>query len=226
MCGRFAITLSVQTMAGIFAAVPSNDVPDGARYNVCPTQQVAVCTAEGPGGARRLRAMRWGFVPQWYDTHGGGPLLINARSESVAQKPAFRAAVRERRCLIPADGFYEWHKAAGGARLPWYVTRADGAPMVFAGIWQDWDRGDQHLTACAILTTPSGPDIAHIHDRAPLILDPGAWAKWLGEAGPGAARLMQPPPVGTLVAHRVGVAVNSSRAQGPDLRAPLPDAAI
>ena len=101
----------------------------------------------------RLRPMRWGFLPAWYKTPTDGPVIINARSETVAEKPAFRNAIRSRRCLVPASGFYEWTAGEGGKRLPWYITRADGAPMAFAGVWQEWEREGQRLTTCAIVST-------------------------------------------------------------------------
>ena len=217
MCGRFAITLPVEAMARLFDAVPGNDVPGDPRYNVCPTTPVAVCTA-GEGG-RRLRAMRWGFLPHWYKTPSDGPLLINARSETVAEKPAFRQACRERRCLIPVDGFYEWTREEGRQPLPWYIHRADGAPLVLGGIWQEWESAGQGpIAACAIVTCPAGPGMDSIHDREPLVVEPGDWPLWLGEAGHGAARLMKPAAPGVLAWHRVGTEVNSNRAAGPGLR--------
>jgi putative SOS response-associated peptidase YedK len=165
--------------------------------------------------------MRWGFLPHWYRTETDGPLLINARAESVATKPAFRAAARERRCLVPASGFYEWTKDAEGRRLPWYITRADGAPMAFGAIWQDWEREGRAHRTVAIVTVEARGDVATLHHRCPLVLEPESWAKWLGEAGHGAATLMAPPPDGTLRWHRVDPRVNSNRAEGPDLIAPL-----
>lgn len=218
MCGRFTLTDPAEAIARLFGARPDNDLPQGPRYNICPTQPVLAVTAEP---ARRLRAMRWGFVPAWYDSPSGGPLLINARAETVADKPAFRAAIRARRCLIPASGYYEWETTPDGRKLPWYIRRADGAPLVLAGLWQDWDRNGQHLTACATLTTAAGPCTAHIHDREPVLVAPADWPLWLGEAGHGAARLLRASPEGALVAHRVGTAVNSNRAEGPGLIAPL-----
>ena len=128
MCGRFAITLPNDAMAQLFDARPANDLPDVPNYNVCPTTQIAVARSDETG--RRLEPMRWGFLPHWYKTPTDGPLLINARAETVAEKPAFRAACRERRCLIAATGFYEWTKDAEGKRLPWFISRADGAPSV------------------------------------------------------------------------------------------------
>ena len=219
MCGRFVITHPDEALAKLFDAAPANDLPEGPRYNVCPTQQVAAVRAED--GTRLLVPMRWGFLPHWYKTPSDGPLLINARAESIAEKPAFRAAARERRCIVPATGFYEWTKDEEGKRLPWYITRADSAPLAFAAIWQDWARGDETLRTVAIVTTEAGADIAAIHHRCPVVLEPADWALWLGEAGHGAARLMTAPPEGTLRWHRVDPKVNSNRAQGPGLIEPL-----
>lgn len=215
MCGRFTITHPNEALAALFAAVPGNDLPPSPRYNICPTQPVGVVTAED--GQRRLRAMRWGFLPGWYKSPTDGPLIINARSDTVATKPAFREAIRARRCLIPASGFYEWSAGEDGARLPWYVTRRDGQPMAFAGLWQRWSEID----TCAMVTTEAGPGMAAIHHREPVILDPADWALWLGEAGHGAAVLMRAVPDGVLQAHRVDPAVNSNRASGPELIAPI-----
>ncbi len=206
-------------MARLFDAVTANDLPPVPRFNICPTQQIHVVTAAD--GARRLGAMRWGFLPHWYKTMSDGPLLINARAKTLAEKPAFRAAARARRCLVPADGFYEWTKDAQDARLPWYIRRRDEAPLVMAGLWQDWGGDAARITSCAIVTTAASADIAPLHHRMPLILDPADWPLWLGEAGHGAATLMRPGPEGRLEAWRVDPAVNSNRAEGADLRQPL-----
>lgn len=219
MCGRFAITLPPDAMVQLFNAVPSNDLPPVPNYNVCPTNPVHAVLVEE--SARRLQALRWGFVPHWYKALNDGPLLINARSETVAEKPAFRAAVRARRCLVPATGFYEWTKDDEGNRLPWFIRRADGEPMVFAGLWQDWQRGEEHVRSCAIVTTAAEGEMARIHDRQPVVLEPGDWALWLGEEGHGAAPLMRATAPGTLAMHRVDRAVNSNRASGPELIEPL-----
>lgn len=212
MCGRMAITLPHDAMAQLFEAVPDNDLPDVPNYNVCPTVQVHTVTSGE--GVRRLRGMRWGFVPHWYKKPNDGPLLINARGETVAEKPAFRAAVRERRCLIVASGFYEWTVTPEKARLPWYITPANGAALVMAGVWQDW--GDLGAT-CAVVTTAANPVMAQIHKRMPVVLRPEDWPLWLGEAGKGAAVLMKAALEDALVFHRVDPAVNSNRASGPEL---------
>lgn len=219
MCGRFAITLPDDAMAGLFKATPANDMPPVPRYNVCPTTPIAVVV--NAGGARRYGPMRWGFIPKWYKTPTDGPLLFNARSETLAQKPSFAQAARKRRCLIPASGFYEWTKE-GETRLPWYITRTDAEPMVFAGVWQSWtDTEGARIATCAIVTTAATGGMATLHDRVPVILNEGDWAKWLGEDGHGAARLMAPLPDGELRFQRVGTAVNSNRAQGPELIEPI-----
>lgn len=206
-------------MAQIFDAVLSNDLPTGDRFNICPTQSLGVVTSEQ--GARRLRPMRWGFLPHWYKTTRDGPLLINARSETIAEKPAFRAAVRSRRCLIPATGFYEWTKAEDGTRLPWYFTPRDKAPLVFAGIWQAWEKeGAAHVT-CAVVTCGAGGEMAQVHHREPVSLTPDNWATWLGETDTKAAPLLQPAEDGYYTRHRVARAVNSNRAEGPELIAEL-----
>jgi putative SOS response-associated peptidase YedK len=219
MCGRFAITLPDDAMARLFEAAPANDLPEVPNYNVCPTNRIhAVVSGEG---GRRLLAMRWGFIPHWYKTPSDGPLLINARAETIAEKPAFRAACRARRCLIPASGFYEWTKDAEGNRLPWYIRRTDGAPVAFAGVWQGWDRDGEALTTVAIVTTEAAGRVAEIHHRMPVPVAPEDWALWLGEAGKGAAALMHAPADEIFAAHRVDPQVNSNRAHGPDLIEPI-----
>ena len=219
MCGRYAITLAREAMAQIFEAVPGNDLPEVPNFNVCPTN--AVHTVRSSDGTRSLSAMRWGFIPHWYKTPGDGPLLINARAETIAEKPAFRAACRERRCLIPASGFYEWTKVEDDTRLPWYIQPAEGDVLAFAGIWQDWERDGEMLRTCAIVTTAAAGEMTQIHHRVPVILAAPDWALWLGEDGRGAATLMQPAPEGTLRFHRVDREVNSNRASGPQLIQPI-----
>ncbi len=215
-----AITLPHDAMAQLFLSQPANDLPEVPNFNVCPTQRIAVCTSEE--GRRLYRPMRWGLIPPWYKAPNDGPLLINARSETVAEKPAFRTAVRERRCLVPASGFYEWDRSDPKKPLPWYVTRSDGMPMVFAALWQDWGHGEERMSTCAVLTCVANTQMSKVHDRLPVILKPEEWALWLGEEGKGAARLMGPVPDGALDMVRVGTEINSSRAQGEGLIIPVP----
>jgi putative SOS response-associated peptidase YedK len=218
MCGRFTITHPNTALAQLFDAVPGNNLPEGPNYNVCPTNTVAVVTSDGTG--RRLRAMRWGFIPAWYKAPNDGPLIINARSDTIATKPAFREAVRTRRCLVPASGFYEW-ETVEGRKLPWYFTRVDGAPMALAGVWQRWERDGQGWDTVAIVSTDAGPGMRGLHHREAVMLEAADWPLWLGEAGHGAAPLMKASADGLLQAHRVGTEVNTNRAVGAQLIAPL-----
>ncbi|QEW21569.1 hypothetical protein LA6_003781 [Marinibacterium anthonyi] len=219
MCGRFAVTLPPDAMAQLFAARPANNLPTVPNYNVCPTNSVHVVRTAQTG--RILIPMRWGFLPHWYKAENGGPLLINARAETIAEKPAFKSACRDRRCLILATGFYEWTKDANGNRLPWYIHRRDGASIAFGGVWQDWGKDEARQPTCAIVTTAASQAMSRIHHRMPLILDPSDWPLWLGEDGKGAARLMQPGPEDLLDVYRVDPKVNSNRASGPDLIEPF-----
>ena len=217
MCGRFAITLPNDAMARLFTAAPANDLPDGPNYNVCPTTRIHVVA--GSEGGRRLVGMRWGFVPRWYTSMSDGPLLINARAETIAQKPAFREACRERRCLIPVSGFYEWTRDSSGVRWPWYIKGPD--TLALAGVWQNWGRGGESVESCAIVTTAANAAMSPIHHRMPVVVDRADWGLWLGEEGHGAAPLMRAPDEGLLRFHPVDRAVNSNRASGPDLIAPV-----
>ena len=166
--------------------------------------------------------MRWGLIPSWYKKPNDGPLLINARAETVADKPAFRTAVRERRGLIVASGFYEWTKDATGARDPWYITRQDGSPLAFAAVYQCWTQPDgSRIATCAALTTAANAPMQAIHHRMPVIIEPADWSLWLGEEGKGVAPLMRAAPDDALQWHRVKRAVNSNRASGPELIEPF-----
>jgi putative SOS response-associated peptidase YedK len=187
MCGRYMITSPFQAMADLFDATLTELGPDAPRPNVSPTEAVPVVVSHE--GDRAIVAMRWGLLPAWYKTPNGGPLLINARAESIADKPAFREAVRTRRCLVPADGFYEW-KGEKGAKAPYAIRPRAGGIVAFAGLWQPW-RG---LDTCAIVTCAANAALAEVHDRMPVVIAPDDFGLWLGEAGHGAARLMAPAP--------------------------------
>ena len=216
-----AVTLPMDAMAQLFAAAPANNLPDVPNFNVCPTTQVPVVTSDADGD-RKLAAMRWGLIPKWYKKPNGGPLLINARAETVLEKPAFREAVQARRALVLCSGFFEWTKDADGGRDPWYITRRDGAPLALAALWQDWTPpdGDTALRTVAALTTGANSAMSAIHHRMPVIVEQADWPLWLGEAGKGAAPLMRAAPEDTLEWHRVSRSVNSNRAAGPELIEP------
>jgi putative SOS response-associated peptidase YedK len=206
------ITSSFEAKARLFAASLSELGPDVPRPNVSPTEPVPVAVSHD--GDRILVPMRWGLLPPFYRTANGGPLLINARAEGIAGKPAFREAIRERRCLVPADGFYEW-QGEKGKRTPFVIRPRAGGLMAFAGLWQDWRGPDGWISTCAIVTCPANGVLAPIHERMPVVVAERDFALWLGEAGPGAARLMVPAPEEALVAEPADAATRAMLASRP-----------
>lgn len=172
MCGRYTLRVPTETLAEHFGlSEVGRTVPPS--YNVAPTSEVAAIVAGG-GGERRLELLRWGLVPSWADDPGIGARMINARSETAHEKPSFRRAFRERRCLIPADGFYEWRRTGDG-KQPYHIRLREGRPFAFAGLWERW--GD--LRTCAILTTAANDAVAEVHERMPVILPPEDYDLWL-----------------------------------------------
>ena len=192
MCGRFVLETPLKATAEIFNAKMAKSLVMVPNFNICPSEKISVLVSNS--GKRKLGQMRWGFVPHWYKSVGDGPLLFNARAETLAEKPAFRDACRKRRCLIPADGFYEWKKKVGLKSKPFYVRRSDRQQMIFAGIWQFSDDREDRIPTCTIITVPASEQISGIHNRMPLLIDPSDWAGWLGEGqGVRAATLMKTP---------------------------------
>src|ERR671916_3384872 len=163
MCGRYTLSTPAGRLAEEFRLDDAVEIPPS--YNVAPTQQVATVLEEE---GRHLEMLRWGLVPSWADDPGIGARMINARSETAAEKPSFRSAFRERRCLIPADGFYEW-KRENGAKQPYYFHMQEGRPFAFAGLWESWNR-EGEIRSCAILTTQANDVVGEIHERMPVIL--------------------------------------------------------
>lgn len=221
MCGRITLKAPAQQLAqefelGAVAAYP-------ARYNIAPTATVA-CVVAGPDGRRALRPMQWGLVPPWSRDGRDGGRLFNARSETVAAKPAYREAFAQRRCLVPADGFYEWRRH-GRDRQPFYFAAADGRLLALAGIWARWEYpGGEALESCSILTTDANGLMSPIHHRMPVILAPDDRQRWL-TAPPAAVGdltpLLTPPPESALRMHAVSPAVNRTGNDGPELIAPI-----
>jgi putative SOS response-associated peptidase YedK len=214
MCGRYVSTTAADTLAAYFDVEEVSDSVEDASYNVAPTDPVPVIAVRS-SGQRSLGVMRWGLIPSWSTDGGGGAKMINARGESVATKPAFRKAFERRRCLIPADGFYEWERPA---RLPWYFSRADGDLLAMAGIWEMWRApNDQLVRTCSIITTGANEDMLPIHDREPVLIRRTDWAAWLDRELPGPLSLLVAPPPGLLVRRRVTKRVNSVRNNDPAL---------
>ncbi|MGB0493686.1 MAG: SOS response-associated peptidase, partial [Paracoccaceae bacterium] len=182
----------LKATAEIFNAQMAESLVTVPNFNICPSENISVLVSNS--GKRKLGQMRWGFVPHWCKSVADGPLLFNARAETLAEKPAFRDACRKRRCLIPADGFYEWEKKVGSKSKPFYVRRSDRQQMIFAGIWQFSGDSEDRIPTCTIITVPASEQISGIHNRMPLLIDPSDWAGWLGERqGIKAAKLMKTP---------------------------------
>lgn len=210
MCGRYSLTTPVEAMAGLFDfAERPNLAP---RYNIAPTQEIAVVLRRDDG-ARGLRFMRWGLAPSWAKEIGGAP-LINARAETVADKPSFRTSFRSRRCLVPADGYFEWRTTAPG-KQPYRIVLKDGGVFAFAGLWDVWRSPEgMAMESCAFLTLAPNPMLAAIHDRMPAILPPASFAAWLDPKTEAAAlaALLAPYPQELMraypVSKRVGQVAN------------------
>ncbi len=221
MCGRYAVTLPPEAMRELFRTLNSIDYPP--RYNIAPTQPILAILQRR--GQRTMELLRWGLVPDWASDPQKFALLINARCESMADKPAFRDAVRFRRCIVPANGYYEWHTDADGKKQPYYVTMADGSLMAFAGLYATWSGPNgESIGSAAIVTTPAGPDTLHIHDRTPAVLLGEAVERWLETervSAQEAVALAQPLPAGTVGLVPVSPAVGSNMAEGPELIEPV-----
>jgi putative SOS response-associated peptidase YedK len=207
MCGRYTLRTPVDTLAERFEI---DDTPSSiaASYNVAPTQGVATVLVED--GKRKLEMLHWGLIPSWADDPSIGNRMINARAETVAEKPSFRKAFRNHRCLVLADGFYEWQKTANG-KQPYYIRMEDDSPFAFAGLWESWKNGSE-VRSATIITTDANDVVAPIHNRMPVILHPEDYDLWLDpdfdEKEP-LSTLLNPYPAEAMEAYPVSRRVNS-----------------
>lgn len=212
MCGRFAFYSPAEAAAALFGV--EDAPPVEARYNIAPTRYIAA--VREIDGKRELTMLRWGLVPFWAKDPAIGNRMINARAETVAVKPAYRAAWRQRRCLVLADGFYEWRKEASG-KTPWYISAGNGGPMAFAGLWETWhDKdSDDELRTATIITTAANPFMEPLHHRMPVIVAPALADRWLG--GDKAVLDEAPAAAPRLQAWPVARTVNNARNEDPRL---------
>ena len=237
MCGRFVSASPPDELARYFGAELDEGDSLEASFNVAPTNDVYAVRARD--GLRHLEALRWGLVPFWAKDLKIGSRMINARAETVAEKPAFRKAYERHRCLIPADGFYEWAKIPGAKnKQPYFIHRTDGEPIVFAGLWERWrprledgktiDETAEPIETCTILTCTPNADMAPIHDRMPVLLPPAVWDDWLSSETDldYIASLLRPAPDDLLTLVPVSTAVNNVRNKGEQLIEPLPEAEV
>jgi putative SOS response-associated peptidase YedK len=217
MCGRFAFYSPHEAVARLFGVADAPEIEP--RYNIAPTQFVAA--VREAGGPREVAMLYWGLVPSWAKEKSIGARMINARSETLAEKPSFRNAYKRRRCLLLADGYYEWQRS-GAIKQPYFISFAAGAPFGMAGLWERWrDPGSgEPLESCCIVTTSPAPAVAHVHDRMPVIIPPDAYAEWLdpeNAATDRLARLLAPWEAPGLQARPVSRRVNDARNQGAGL---------
>jgi putative SOS response-associated peptidase YedK len=226
VCGRYASTRSTQDLVAEFDAVDATNGEElGADYNVAPTKRVHVIRESRREPEERVRVLdvvKWGLVPSWAKDPATGARMLNARAESLTSKPAFRAAFSRRRCLVPADGWYEWApKENAPGKQAYYMTSADGSPVAFAGLWEVWGEGEDRLYTAAIVTTDAVGQLTKVHDRMPLVLPPQRWPAWLGEVDAAdPADLLAPPPdalIDALEIRPVGAAVGNVRNNGAQL---------
>ncbi len=220
MCGRYTVTSAPEALRALFRYEEQPNFPP--RYNVAPTQPIAIVRLVE--GKRHFALVRWGLLPSWVKDPKTFTLLINARGESAAEKPAFRAAMKRRRCLIPADGFYEW-QAAGDRKRPFYVRAKSGVPLAFAGLWETWTGPNgEELETETIVTTRANRMLSPIHDRMPVIVPPEAFDLWLDTTNLDAtiaAALIAPAPEGLLEAYEISAAVNRTANDNSKLLEPV-----
>ena len=220
MCGRFQLKAEQDWMVEFGLPEPPDITP---RYNIAPTQDIVAIRREA-GGMRRAGLLRWGLVPSFAEDPAVGNRMINARAETVASKPAFREPFQKRRCLVPADGFYEWRRV-GGARDPYLLKMRDGRTFAFASVWDRWGRDAARIESCAILTTAANELVTPIHDRMPVILDRSDYDLWLD---PDAREedlhgILRPFPAAEMMAVPVSARVNSTAVDDPECERPVAD---
>jgi putative SOS response-associated peptidase YedK len=227
MCGRYTLKIPPEYLLSLFdiGELPPDMPPPAARYNIAPTQPILIVRTSTRPGEREVAHVVWGLIPPWSKDPTMGARMINARSETAAEKPSFRTPLRRRRCLVPATGFYEWRKNPGGTKQPFVMHRKDGAPFAMAGIWETWKGpGDGEIDSAAILTTGPNALMKSIHDRMPVIIEPKDFALWLDPLVDNTAKvqhLMRPAPDDFFQATPVSTMVNNPRNDGPDCIAPL-----
>ncbi len=221
MCGRFVSATPPDQVAAYFGAEAPEALLEPS-YNVAPTNDVYAVLSDGT--TRHVDAFHWGLVPRWAKDPKIGSKMINARAETLATKNAYKSAFQKRRCIIPADGFYEWQKREGErTKQPYFIHRPDGEPFAFAGLWEVWKGADgeqEPLRSCTIITTTPNEVMATIHDRMPVILPPEAWDAWLDRDNQDLeplGKLLVPAPPALIVLRTVSTEVNNVRNDGPQL---------
>lgn len=216
MCGRYLLEPRQPQVVGSFFGLEETDF--GTRWNVAPTQEMPVVRLDEEG-KRQVARLRWGLIPSWSKEAAVGQRMINARAETVAEKPSFRSAWKSRRCVVPATGWYEWQAVEAGKQA-WLLRRADAEFTPFAGLWESWQdpAGGRVLETFTILTTEAVPELASVHNRMPVVLEPEDFGAWLGDGGalPDLAALCRPRPGRSWIQTAVSARVNNPRHESPD----------
>lgn len=228
MCGRYATTRSAADLSALFESYDDTGGQVAVDYNVAPTDPVPIVRMSVTHGGRTVSVARWGLVPNWAKDTRGAARMINARAETVATTNAYARPFASRRCLVPADGWYEWVRGTGRTKQAYFMTPRDGGLLALAGIWSVWSGGPQPLMTCSVLTMAAAGDLALVHDRMPLILTADRWDGWL--AGGGDPAVLLAPPGDEVLAgveiRPVGPAVGDVRQDGPELVLPVPAPAL
>ncbi|MDD2899822.1 MAG: SOS response-associated peptidase [Desulfuromonadaceae bacterium] len=223
MCGRMVINLSPETITEIYGIIQKIDRERNPRYNVAPTQDIPI-VRQNPDGARSLTSVHWGLIPSWAKDLSIGNRMINARAETLAEKPAFRAAFKHRRCLVPASGYYEWQQLPDGRKQPYYIHPGNDAPLTLAGLWEQWHSPEGTvIESCTVITTSANKAIASIHERMPVILPQSAFNLWLDDhtQRDKLTELLVTPSNELLTLVPVSTMVNSPRHTGPECIKPV-----
>jgi putative SOS response-associated peptidase YedK len=221
MCGRYKLIFDADALAARFAAI-LGDVTITPKYNIAPGTFEPIVRAEGD--VRKIEAFWWGLVPHWAKDKSFGARTVNARSETVAEKPAFRSALRYRRCLVPADAYYEWKVLPGGGKQPYLFKMASNEPFAFGGLWETWNAPDGELRSFCTITTEPNELCARVHDRMPVIIAPDDYAQWLDPTVKDSGKalsMIRSYPSEEMIAYPVSLKVSSVRNQGPEVAEPL-----
>ena len=216
MCGRYTLTKPLKTIISHFEAKSfKGDYLE--RYNIAPTQSMPVVVT--PDGKRVMETMRWGLIPSWVKDPETHSLLINARAETIQEKPSFRSSFKSRRCLVPTDGFYEWIKRDNG-KVPYWIHMTDEGLLAFAGIWSEWGMGEDIIRSFSIITAEANSKLKSLHDRMPVILNSNNYGHWLDSSQKDPASLLNAYPSDQMAYHEVSLRVNSPKNDDPECLMP------
>jgi putative SOS response-associated peptidase YedK len=217
MCGRYSLTKPIKTLKEHFQAI-AVEMDHDARYNIAPSQSAPIVITGEQGS--EIHALRWGLIPSWAKDPSLGNRMINARAETVHEKPSFRSSLKKRRCLVPVDGFYEW-QVRDKEKIPQYIRLRTGGLFAFAGLWSEWDSGTEILRTFTIITTSANRDLESVHHRMPVILHPEHYQDWMASSSDNYLKLLKPLDEGLLDHYAISKTVNSPKNDSEECIAPV-----